>query len=81
MLPLKNNELSRGVVIGNTKFQRTLYVPAGIAAPDVTTTSVDDNVGSGIYPSNNTESQGDVPTSTVMLFITSLTPASGIQTV
>jgi hypothetical protein len=79
VLPLKNNEVPNGVVIGNTKFHKTLYEPAGIAPPDVNVTVVAAKTDSGIYPLNNCSSHADVPTLTVMLFIESLTPANGIQ--
>jgi hypothetical protein len=79
VLPLKNNEAPNGVVIGSTKFHKTLYGPAGIAEPDNNVTVVDANTDSGMYPSNKPVSQADVPTSTVILFIESLTPANGIQ--
>jgi hypothetical protein len=36
--PLKYRAVPRGTLAGKIKFHRTLYVPAGIARPDGTTT-------------------------------------------
>jgi hypothetical protein len=80
--PLKYKEEGNGGVAGTLNNQRTLYVPAGIAAPEVTTTLVPDNVGSGI-PLSIIEvlHAVDIPTSTVILVIVPPTPTNGIQTV
>jgi hypothetical protein len=78
--PLKYIVAPNGSVAGTTKFQRTLYVPAGNIDPIGTSTSIAALPKSGIPSENILLVQGlDDPTSTVILVNVFPTPASGIQ--